>query len=103
ERLTYSLVRSKTYLIVSPQIVMYQNRPPCKWVYVEVHMKSKKAYDECDFSLEKKLYDYLRAAEQKYSLEEEPVLYDEISELVREAIMSKDKRVMIEEVCVVVR
>lgn len=103
ERLTYSSVRSKTYLIVSPQIVMYQNRPPCKWVYVEVHMKSKKAYDEYDFSLGKKLYDYLRAAEQKYSLEEEPVLYDEISELVREAIMSKDKRVMIEEVCVVVR
>lgn len=74
---------------------------PYKAVFVEVHMKSRKSYNASDFSLYEKVSNYVREVNPDEIPKE--TLIEDISKIVRDAIMLKDKKIVINQVYVVVR
>lgn len=100
ERDKYSSVRSKTYII--PLTHFFMGLRPYFKMVVEVHMKSKKAYREMDFCLNEKISHYIVSLGVNYELSKEQIVED-ISRIVRDTILSQDKRIVIEQIYVVIR
>ena len=101
ERLTLCSVRSKSYMIFSPDCFNYIDRPvELKTVYVEVHMTSRKKYNSID--LEPKLMEYFSYAHNRFYHNEEDIVYNGIRKTIVDAIRELEKRIIIHEVCIVI-
>lgn len=91
----YSKVHSRNYLILRPIFFTYPI--PYTVVFVGVHMKSRKSYGVCDFSLFEKVTHYIG---ENCGLSKE-ILIEDISKLVYDEILLKDKKIMINKVYIV--
>ena len=100
ERRKYSPVHSKTYMILPA--IYFMNIEPYFNLLVEVHMKSKKAYTESDFSLCEKVTQYIQYLGVNDTRSKEQIIED-VSLIVRNAILSGDSRIVIEHIYVVIR
>lgn len=104
ERMDLCMVNSKSYIILNPEYFRYLDKPlELKMIFAEVYMTSKKKYSSNDFEFTKKLWEYCRFAENKFYHYEEDIVCSEIKKLIFDAISEKDKRIIINEICIVIR
>ena len=100
ERDKFSAVSSKTYLIIPTMIFL--GNGPYMWMYVEVHMNSKKKYSQSQFDIIENLIQYIQHQGVNYVKSKDEII-DEVSKIVRNAILSGDSRIVIEHIYVVIR
>ena len=100
ERDKFSAVCSKTYLIIPTMIFL--GNGPYMWMYVEVHMNSKKKYSQSQFDIIENLIQYIQHQGVNYVKSKDEII-DEVSKIVRNAILSGDSRIVIEHIYVVIR
>lgn len=100
ERETYWMINSKRYIIVRP--VFFMCPIPYKVVFVEVHIRSRKFHRAIDFSLFEKISQYVNTIATKTDLSKEEHIYN-ITKIVHNEIVSKDKKIDIEQIYVVIR
>lgn len=100
ERLTFDSVHSKKYIFT--HALIFSCPIPYFCLFVEVHMKSKKSYNVVDFDLNTKVQQFMELHPicDNYSEEE---FVAEVTELVKKEMLSKDKRIQIENVYVVLK
>ncbi len=100
ERDKYWVVRSKTYVIAP--VRYFVGLQSFKEMFIEVHMTSKKAYNESDFDMRDRVNQYVQYLEANCVQSDEQTIY-EVSEIVRNSILSRDSRIVIEHIYVVIR
>lgn len=100
ERRKFASVRSKKYIFTHDLLFSLQSPYFC--LFVEVHMKSRKSYSIFDFDINSKVQQFidLHPICDNYSEEE---FVAEVTELVKNEMLSKDKRIIIENVYVVLK
>lgn len=100
ERDRFSPARSKNYIFTTA--LVFSCPIPYFCLFVEVHMKSKKSYNAFDFDLDAKVQQFmdLNPICDTYGEEE---FISELTELVKREMISKDKRIQIENVYVVLK
>lgn len=100
ERDRFAPVRSKKYIIT--QSLVFSCPIPYFCLFVEVHMKSKKSYNGFDFDLDAKVQQFMELNPicDNYSEEE---FVEDLTELVKKEMLSKDNRIEIENVYVVLK
>lgn len=100
ERDRFSPARSLKYIFT--RSLVFSCPIPYFCLFVEVHMKSKKSYNAFDFDLDAKVQQFmdLNPICDTYGEEE---FIAELTELVKREMISKDKRIQIENVYVVLK
>lgn len=102
ERMDFCMVDSKSYMIFDPFYFSYIDKPfELNTVFVEVHMTSRKKYNSCDLGL--KLLEYCQYVHNRFSYYEEDVVCKGIRKIVVDGIRELDKRIVVNEVCIVIR
>lgn len=100
ERDRFASVHSKKYIFT--QALMFSCPIPYFCLFVEVHMKSKKSYNVFNFDIDTKVQQFMELHPicDNYSDEE---FVAEVTQLVKKEMLSKDKRIQIENVYVVLK
>lgn len=103
ERVNYHKMKSKTELILLPRFFQLSDAKELQILFVEVRMAAEKEYGNTDFHLVSRIDGYIEQIKNKYTMSDEDKIYEEITELVKLAILKVDNQIEIKEIFVILK